>query len=372
MEKINIGIIGAGQIARTHLDMYNQIEGANVVAICDINEAAAQQAAEKYGIAHVTTDFRKLLERDDVEAVDVCLHNNFHSTVSIAAMQAGKHVYCEKPIAGTYTDGKAMLQAAEETGKLLHIQLGTLYQTETKAAKSLIDSGQLGRIYHARSTGYRRRNRPYIDGYGTPAFTRKDTAGGGALLDMGVYHISQILYLMGLPQVERVKGMLYQEVEVDALRRETSGFDVEELALGFVSFKDGVSMDIVESWAVHMNEFEGSSIFGSKGGLRVPQAGSKTTFSFHTAIGDMDMDCTTDLNRLNRRWHLLRDNEDAYDSSQHHWIAALQGRVELLPTAELALLTMLISEGMYLSAEWGREVTVEEIEQASKSKAIPL
>lgn len=370
MEKVNIGIIGAGQIARTHLEMYKTIPGANVVAICDINEGAAKQAAEDYGIAHVTTEYRKLLERDDVEAVDVCLHNNFHSTISIAAMKAGKHVYCEKPIAGTYIDGKQMLEAAEETGKMLHIQLSTLYRKETKAAKSLVDSGQLGRIYHARSTGYRRRNRPYIDGYGTPAFTRKDTAGGGALLDMGVYHISRMLYLMGLPDVERVKGTVYQEVEVDALRRETSGFDVEELALGFISFKDGVSMDIVESWAVHMGEFEGSSLMGSKGGLRLPQTGTNGQFTYHTAIGDMDMDCTTDLDRLDRRWHLLRENEDAYDSSQHHWVAALQGRVELLPTAQLALQTMLISEGIYLSAELGREVTVMEIEQSSKSKAI--
>lgn len=119
-----------------------------------------------------------LLKRDDIEAVDVCLHNNFHAPMSIAAMEAGKHVYCEKPIAGSYRDGAAMLKAARATGKMLHIQLSTLYTQETKAAKILIDGGKLGKLYHARSTGFRRRGRPFVDGYGTTAFTQKATASG--------------------------------------------------------------------------------------------------------------------------------------------------------------------------------------------------
>ncbi|WP_274361325.1 Gfo/Idh/MocA family protein [Paenibacillus thermotolerans] len=374
MNKIRIGIIGVGIIGKDHLEKYSKIDGAEVVAACDLNEQELKLAAEKYNIPHTYTDFREMLKRDDLDAVDVCLHNNLHAPFTIAALEAGKHVYCEKPIAGSYHDGKTMLDAAKETGNKLHIQLGYLYTLETKAAKALIDDGRLGKPYHARSTGHRRRGRPFVDGYGTKDFNRKSTAGGGAMFDMGVYRISQLLYLLDLPKVKSVTGKTYQEVDMDAARREISGFDVEELGVGFVRFEHGLTLDIIEAWAIHLNGFEGSSIAGSKGGIRLSgnANGVQTPFSFHTNVSDMDMDATFDLNAANYRWHQLRENTDAYDSSQHHWIAALQGRVELLPTADIALQTMLISEGIYLSNALDREVTAEEITAMSKSTAVRL
>jgi predicted dehydrogenase len=362
MKKIRIGVIGTGQIGQAHIEKYSKIPGAEVVAVCNTTEEKARHVAELHSIPEVYTDYRKLLERDDLDAVDVCLHNTLHASVSIAAMRAGKHVYCEKPIAGTYRDGKMMLQTAKETGRRLHIQLYTLFQKETKAAKTLIDDGLLGRIYHARSAGFRRRYRPFVDGAGAPAFTRKETANGGALLDMGVYHIAQLLYLLNMPKVERIRGKLYQEVEMDTARKEESGFDVEEFAAGFVSFEQGLTMDIMESWAVHMGGFEGSSLMGSKGGIRIPDSNPHEKFSYHTKISDIDMDCTTDLDLLVQRWKITGNTGDAYDSSQHHWIAVLQDRVELLPTADLALQTSLISEGIYLSNALGREVSVTEVD----------
>ncbi|MBD2871307.1 Gfo/Idh/MocA family protein [Paenibacillus arenilitoris] len=375
MNMIRIGIIGTGQIGKMHIEKYKPIAGAEVVAVCDVNEAEAARVAAAHGIPHAHADFRELLKRDDLDAVDVCLHNHFHAPATIAALEAGKHVYCEKPIAGTYADGKAMADAAANFGKRLHVQLFTLYGKDTKAAKALIDGGMLGNIYHARSTGFRRRNRPFVDGYGTPHFTRKETAAGGALLDMGVYHIAQLLYLLGNPKVERMTGKLYQETEMLPERREASGFDVEELATGFVRLAGGATLDLIEAWAIHLGGFEGSSIAGSKGGIRLPNELPGTgarPFSFHSTVCDMDLDSTIDLDAMDLRRRRLYENEDAYDSSQHHWIAALQGRVPLLPTAELALNTMLISEGIYLSHELGREVGAEEVILRSRPAAARL
>mgnify|MGYP001159208532 CR=1 FL=1 len=372
---VRIGIIGVGQIGKMHLDRYQAIPGAEIVAVCDVNDAEARRVGEAYHVPHVYDDFRKLLERDDLDAVDVCLHNNYHAPATIEALRSGKHVYCEKPIAGSYADGASMVAEAKAAGKLLHVQLGTLFRKETKAAKTLIDGGQLGRPYHARSTGFRRRNRPFVDGYGTPTFVRKDTAGGGALLDMGVYHIAQILYLLGNPEAERISGKLHQEMDMAAERRESSGFDVEELAAGFVRLAGGVSFDIIEAWSAHAGGFEGSSILGSQGGIRLPtESGPSggTPFSFHSTLCDIDMDSTVDLDQMDLRRHRLHPNEDAYDSSQHHWIAALQGRVELLPTADIALGTMLISEGIYLSDRLGREVSADEVRAMSASTAARL
>ena len=128
----------------------------------------------------------------------------------------------------------------------------------------------------------------------------------------------------------------------------------------------GMTLDLIESWAIHMNGFEGSSIMGSKGGIRLEP------FSFHTTLADMEMNATFELDSVDWRWHQLRENEDAYDSPQAHWIAVQQGRVDLLPTAETALATMLISEGIYLSDKLGREVTRDEVLEHSVSTAIKL
>jgi predicted dehydrogenase len=118
-----------------------------------------------------------------------------------------------------------------------------------------------------------------------------------------------------------------------------------------------------------MNAFDGSFVAGSLGGIRLQP------FSFHATIADVNQDSTVDLNYADYRWHKLVETEpnyDAYDGPQQHWIAAQQGRVPLLPTAELALQTMLISEGIYLSDKLGREVTAEEVKTQSKSSAVKV
>lgn len=364
--KIKIGIIGVGQIGKWHIENYSRIPGAELVAAADVNAAELAAVAAKTRIPHTYEDFREMLKREDIEAVDVCLHNNLHAHVTMAALAAGKHVYCEKPMAGSYADARAMHKAARKARLNLSIQLSTLFSKETRAAKLMIDSGRLGRLYHARSTGFRRRGRPYVDGYGTSNFVQKEIASGGALYDMGVYHIAQLLYLLGLPEVESVSGKTYQEMDMNQARKKKGKFNVEELGLGFVKFAGGLTMDIIEAWAIHLNNLEGSSIVGSKGGLRLDP------FSFHTTADDMDMNATFDLGGADYRWHQLGADGDAYDSPQHHWVAALQGRVKLLPTDTIALQTMLISEAIYLSDKLGREVRARDVEKASKSTALRI
>ncbi len=365
-EPIRIGIIGCGQIAQQHMRSYAELPGAKMVAFCDIDLAAAEKAKEAYDGDMATTDFREILKRSDIDAVDVCLHNNLHMPATVAGLEAGKHVYCEKPMAGSYVDAVTMKNAAEKAGKHLHIQLSTLYSNEARAAKTLIDEGALGEVFHARSTGFRRRGRPYVDGYGTPSFVQKKSASGGALYDMGVYHISQILFLLGNPGVERISGKTFQKMEMDAKRLEISNYDVEELGVGFVRLTEGRSMELIESWAAYLDGFEGSYILGSKGGIRMEP------FGYFSSIGHLSMNSTINLGEARYRWDNVVGDGPDYGSSQGHWIAALQGRVELLPTAEIALNTMLISEGIYLSEKLGREVTKEEVLESSVSTALTL
>ncbi len=362
---IRIGLIGAGQRGQQHLETYQQIPGAEIMAIADINEALAQRVASRFQIPDVYTDYHDLLQRDDLEAVDVCLHNNLHRPVAVKAMEAGKHVYCEKPMAGSYADARIMYDTAQALGRKLYIQLFTLFRPETRAARLLVDEGCLGELYHARSTGFRRRGRPYVDGYGTSTFVQKRHAAGGALYDMGVYHIAQLLYLLGNPDVTRITGKTYQKTAMDPRRETSSGYDVEELALGFVRFTNDITLDIIESWAIHLDGFEGSSVVGTLGGVRLQP------FGYYHNVGDLAINSTMDLEQISYRWKNVHDGGDVYDSAGHHWVAALQGRVELLPSAELALNTMLISEGIYLSTQLGREVTAEEVQERSVSTSTP-
>ncbi|MFW6164155.1 MAG: Gfo/Idh/MocA family protein [Planctomycetota bacterium] len=362
--EIKLGIIGTGQIGKAHIRRYQEVPDCQIVAVADINEAEANRVAAEFDIPHVFTEFREMLKVEAIDAVDVCLHNNLHAPVTIAALEAGKHVYCEKPMAGAYPDARAMYDTAQETGRKLSIQLGTLFQMETKAARRLIDEGHVGDIYYAKSYGHRRRGRPWVDGYGSNAFVQKKTAQGGALYDMGVYHIANILYLIGNPEVQTVSGTTHAELDMYEDRRKAGPWEVEELGIGFVRLAGGITFVIEEAWALHSDGGESPLVAGSKGGVKL------APFGYFTTLADMPMDGTFDLGGTDRRWHSCFPETACYDSPQHHWIAALLGRCELIDTAGIALNTMKVSEGIYLSERLGREVTAAEIETKSKSTAV--
>ncbi|MCL2664008.1 MAG: Gfo/Idh/MocA family oxidoreductase [Defluviitaleaceae bacterium] len=367
MKEIRIGIIGTGVIAHGHVSRYQSIPGVKVVAACDIMPDKLEKFCDKYKIENRYADFRELLKRDDLDAVSVCVHNNLHTPLSVAVLRSGKACYCEKPLAGTYTDAFNIVNTAKETGRMLHVQLAFLYQGTTHAAKKLIADGRLGKIYHARSYGYRRRGRPFVDGYAEKEFNSKYWAAGGAMYDMGVYHISVLLYLMGLPKVERVVGQVYQEMDMHEARRKESGFDVDELGVGFVSFEKGLTMDILESWAIHAASFPPSMICGAEGGLSLV---GDSALTFFTEASGYPMTCNVDVGLEMYRTRQADPSLALYDESQSHFVGALRGDCPLLPTPEIALQTMLVSEGVYMSGQLGREVTAQEITAKSVSQAI--
>ncbi len=364
MIKTRIGIIGVGVIGENHLMTYAKDDRVEVVAACDIRPDRLAEMCEKYHIPNSYDNIGRFLDRDDLDAVDVCLHNHLHAPVSIEVMRRGRNVYCEKPMAGTFWDALNMYNASLEYAKKLHIQLAFLYLPETQVAKRFIDAGDLGHIYHARSTGFRRRGRPYVDGYATKEFVDTAWSGGGALFDMAVYHISQLLYLLGNPEPERITGKTYQEIGMDPVRQEISQYNVEEFGAGFARFKNGLTMDIVESWAAHLDGFGGSAIMGSEAGMKLEP------LSFHKTQHDIQSDTVFDLDAMKyRESTVFAETFPHYASSQMHWISALRGDVALLDTAGIALNTSLIQEGIFLSGKLGREVTVDEVKTLSVSKS---
>jgi predicted dehydrogenase len=363
-EKVKVGVIGVGQIGKRHVQTYAEMPNVEIVAIADVADEERERVAAQYDIPRSFKNFRDLLALPEIQAVDVCLHNNFHAPVSIAAMEAGKDVFCEKPMAGTYADALSMYEASRRLGRRLAIQNFMLFSRETKAARRLIDAGALGRLYHGRAVGFRRRGRPYVDGYGTSNFVRKATASGGALIDLGVYYIMTMLHLLGTSDVETITGRTAQEIAMYEDRRTNGGYDVEELGLGFVRLAGGVTLDIEVSWAEHYEGTESSKVLGTLGGLRLEP------LRFFTTLADMEMDGAFNLDSAEFRLHACDPTYDAYDGPQQHWIATLQGRVPGIDTASLALATALISEGIYLSSQLGREVTPAEVRERSVSTAV--
>ncbi len=350
-KKLKVGVIGTGIIGKSHIHGYlNMSDDVEIVAVADINIDEAKKVATENNIPKVFSDYKELLKIEEIDSVDVCLPNNLHAPVSIAALEAGKNVYCEKPMARNYQEAKAMYDTAKKTGKMLAIQLATIYSLEARAAKHFIETGVLGRVYYIKTSHYRRRGRVYVDGYATPHFVQKEISGGGALADMAVYHISLMVWLLDNPELESVTASTFQEIDMDEERRKFSKYDVEELGIGFVRFKNNVTMFVEESWAINMDRDEGDLIMGSKGGLRL------NPFTLYTEVGGMQMDYSFDLKNFENRQKSIGKPVEAYSNPQKHFVWAQLGRVPLLDSASIALKTAQITSAMYKSAEEHKEI----------------
>ncbi|WP_435176875.1 Gfo/Idh/MocA family protein [Halorussus sp. AFM4] len=392
-EPVRIGIVGAGNRGRNHAARYDLIPGAEVVAVADVDEPKAQALAEQQG-AESYPDHETMLDEADLDAANVCVHATLHADIAVDLLEAGVHAFCEKPMAGSYADARRMADAADRTGGRLGVQNQLLYTVETRAARALVDAGELGDVYHgvaARSSGFafsgdgdpvdtrlgaRRRGTPYVDGYGSPAFVREESAGGGVVLDLGSYTVGQLLYLMAggrtpsleLPEVERVRGETFRTVPDRvsddsryADRIAESGYDVEDVGAAFVTLADGSVLSVRTSWSRY-HDGEPSSLVGTRGGVALDP------FEYFSTVADVEMRASADLEEYLFRQQYLDGERGraAFESGiwadpLYHWVESLTGRRDPLPTADLALETMAVLDGVYRSTDLGREVTREEI-----------
>ena len=387
MKELRIGIIGTGAISNQHIQVWQKMPGIKVVAACDIDQAKLEAWGAKYGIPELYTDYPQLLARDDIEAVDVCVHNNLHTPIAVAVMKAGKHCYSEKPMAGSYVDAKTLYQAASTYGVKLAIQCSSLFNNQTRIAKRLIDAGKLGKIYHVRSVGHRRMGRPGVDFPFSPDFFSKEIGGHGPVFDIGTYHISQMLYLLGLPKLESIYGVAHNGFYLDERLLKGRKYEVEDLGVGLARFENGLSMDLYEDWALHIDEVGDSFIAGSLGGLkllnidlyggRIPHPDlykkQHPELEFFGFEDGLVVDKKLNL-AMNESPELLVNPEvEWFDNNQYQWAAYLRGDLTdetRINTPLITLNTMLVMDGIFLSHKLGRSVTAEEIDALSESTAI--
>ncbi|MBQ2774735.1 MAG: Gfo/Idh/MocA family oxidoreductase [Clostridia bacterium] len=277
MEKLKIGIIGIGGIAKgSHIPAYIMQKNAEIVAVCDIIEERARRAKEKcFKNAKVYTDYKELLKDPDIQAVDICTPNYLHSIIAVDAMEAGKHVLCEKPDAVNPQEAAKMKEASERTGKKLMVIRNNRFIVSSQEAKKIAEDGGFGEIYAARCGWIRRRGIPGKGGW----FTTKELSGGGPLIDLGVHMIDLAVWLMGNPRPVAVSGGTFCKfADSDSSDSKNSAFgdkvengtfDVEDLAMGFIRFENGACLQIEFSWASNIKrEKRFVELRGTKAGLQ--------------------------------------------------------------------------------------------------------
>ncbi len=259
---IRVGIVGTGGISRAHQRAYEKAGGFEIVAVCDIVKSKAQQAAEEWGVPkkHVFTSYNKMLEMDGIDTVSVCTYNQGHRRPTVAALNAGKHVFCEKPMAAKLADATAMVRAAKASGKILQIGIHSTFSPRLQFAKKVVDAGLLGDIYYSESAGCRRRGNP---GH---TFIYKKTAGAGATVDIGVYNMHNSLYAMGYPKPVRVSAITENHISQQDPRWR-GVMDVEEFGAAWVRFENGGVMVFKISWAIHNDSLGGNFCLGKEAGI---------------------------------------------------------------------------------------------------------
>ena len=275
MAKFKVGIIGCGGIANgKHMPSLKAVGRADMVAFCDLIPERAEKAAKEYGVegAKVYTDYKELLADPEIQVVHVCTPNRSHAQISIDALQAGKHVMCEKPMAKSAADARRMVEVAKETGKKLTIGYQHRHKPESQYVKACIERGDLGEIYYAKALAIRRRGTP---NWGV--FLNEYEQGGGPLIDIGTHSLDVTLYLMNNYKPRMVVGTKYKKVEAADQGNPWGGWaeganTVEDSAFGFIVMENGATIVLESSWALNTDEpiTEGScSLCGSKAGASI-------------------------------------------------------------------------------------------------------
>jgi predicted dehydrogenase len=270
MTKLRIGILGAGGIATgRHIPAFQHAEEAVITAVMDVNAERARDVSEKFGIEYVCTSLEEMLGK--IDALLILTPNKFHAPAAIQALNAGVHVLCEKPMALNTKECEEMIAAAEKSGKVLTIAYHYRYMKEARAAKKIMDSGEIGEPLVIRIKAMRRRKVP---GWGV--FTNRDLQGGGALIDYGCHLLDLALWLTGSSKPTEVSGRTYNQLSMQKDQVNEWGtinpttFEVEDHAAAFIRLENGATVMLETSWAANIaHDEETISISGTKGGLEV-------------------------------------------------------------------------------------------------------
>ncbi len=346
---LKVGVIGVGGIAGAHFPGWKESPIAEMVAFADLDAAALKRVGEAQGVSLLYEDPKDLLANPDIDIVDVCTPNRYHMPLTVAALEAGKHVICEKPLAPTPAEIGKMIAARDKSKKLLMTAQHFRFQGNSRALKAELDKGLLGDIYHARCWMLRRSAAPT-----RPGFILKKHSGGGPCIDIGVHILDLTLWMMGHPNPVAVSGITQDRLAHQKGAFSNWGgpipkeFDVEDFAAAFVRFENGTTMVIEVSWLLH-HKTSGEDmqmwLYGEKAGAHWPS-------------NELLMACNDTRQLLNTQLQNAEGGAPHAKECMAFAEAVLNGKPSPVP-AEQSLDVIAILDGLYRSAASGKEVRLK-------------
>jgi predicted dehydrogenase len=354
-----IAIIGCGGIANgKHMPSLSKLKNIEMVAFCDVVEERAVAAAEKYGAegAKTYTDYTELLKDASIDIVHVCTPNDSHAEIAIAALEAGKHVMSEKPMAKTAADAKRMVEAAKRTGKKLTVGYNNRYRPDSQHLKKVCEDGQLGEIYYAKAHAIRRRAVPTWG-----VFLDEEKQGGGPLIDIGTHALDLTLWMMNNYEPKVVLGTSYHKLSQKENAANAWGpwdpkkFTVEDSAFGMIVMKNGATISLESSWALNTLDVDEAkcTLCGTEGGADM-KGGLRINGEQHSRLFQ------TEVNLKSGGVAFYDGNtESDADLEMRMWIQAIDEDKDPVVTPEQAFVVSQILEAIYESARTGKAVYLD-------------
>jgi predicted dehydrogenase len=260
---IRVGIIGCGSIAiHRHIPEYAANENCILAGYCDTVAGRAQKMADQYG-GKVYNSIEALLADDSIDAVSVCTSNKYHAPVTIAALKAGKHVLCEKPMATSVREAQEMLDCAKATGKFLMVGHNQRLADAHRRARQILDSGELGRILTFRTTFAHGGPETWSQDKGNNTwFFKSADAFMGATFDLGIHKVDLIRWLIR-DEIDEVKAYI---ATLDKTDEKGEPIGVDDNAICLMKSKTGILGTLTASWTCYGIE-DNSTVLYLSGGL---------------------------------------------------------------------------------------------------------
>ncbi|MEY2545811.1 MAG: hypothetical protein QOG48_928 [Verrucomicrobiota bacterium] len=344
----NFGIIGTGWPGQQHALALQKIDNVELYACADLDEARRVAFESEFKPRKSFSDYHELLQDRHLDAAIVCLPNFLHFPVSLAALEAGKHVLCEKPPTMNAAEMKVLRAEAEKRKLLYYFSRQFRFTPAMRTARNAIEEGRLGRIYHAKATFVRSRGIPV--GVGN-WFTEKKRSGGGALIDIGIHALDAAWFLMGAPRPVSISAKVFQNFPQLA---GNAAFDVEDAAFAFIRFANDAVVQLETSWAGNLTdeipprkyfgqELINTVVYGTKASVRL-----KPLTLFEDRQGTL---AAVPLDAL-------EDEASGFELQLRNFLDAIAGKAAPINNAEQAVALMEIIDGIYASSELGREVPI--------------
>ena len=354
----NVAVIGAGAIGSDHLASFKLHPAARVVAVAEVSPERGREAAERFSVPELVTDYKVLLGRRDIDVVSIALPNYLHAKVALDALKAGKHVMLDKPMATSAREAEKLLVEARKRGVLLMVGQNFRFNQDTQMARRIVEARALGDVYHAKTSWQRRAGIPRIGSW----FTQKRFAGGGCTYDIGVHALDRCLFILGDFDAAAVSGQTYAKFGPRGLGNGAWGrseidpkapFDVDDLSVALIKMRSGRTVLLEASWAGHgpAGDVNSTQLFGTEAGLDLPPPrifrNTPTGYTIET-VNVLPPPVST--NRM------------------VHFIDCLLGAAEPFVKPEESLAVQKILDAIYLSASTGKEVRISPARGAAASR----